>query len=364
MRRVTRAGYGIGSQTVITIAGRRYPMSKTRVVQVSRPNGPLELVERDVPDPAAGHVRLKVQACGICHSDTLTKEGTFPGLQYPRVPGHEVVGLIDAIGPHVAGWKPGQRVGVGWHGGQCGYCGSCRRGDFFACETGTRVTGITSDGGYADYMIARAEAVALVPEGLSAVEAAPLMCAGVTTFNALRNSGARAGDLVAVLGLGGLGHLGVQFAAKMGFRTVAIARGKDKAALAKELGARIYLDSEAQNPGEELTKLGGARVILATVTSGNAMNAALAGLGLNGKLIVAAAADEPIQVPAYLLIGGRRSVTGWPSGTSIDSQDTLAFSAQNGVRSRNEIFPLERAAEAYERMMSGKARFRVVLTTA
>jgi len=227
-----------------------------------------------------------------------------------------------------------------------------------------RVTAITQDGGYADYMITPATALALIPEELAAAEAGPLLCAGVTTFNSLRNSGARAGDLVAILGLGGLGHLGVQFAAKMGFRTVAIARGKDKAALAKELGARIYLDSEAQNPGEELTKLGGARVILATVTSGKAMNAALAGLGLNGKMIVVGAADEPIQVPAYLLIGGRRSVTGWPSGTSIDSQDTLAFSAQNGVRSRNEIFPLERAAEAYERMMSGKARFRVVLTTA
>src|SRR5437773_9072061 len=261
MRRVTRAGYGIGSQSVITLAGRRYPMSKTRVVQVSRPNGPLELVERDVLDPAAGHVRLKVQACGICHSDTLTRAGPFPGVQYPRVPGHEVVGSIDAVGPEVTGWRPGQRVGVGWHGGQCGYCGSCRRGDFFACETATRITGITSDGGYADYLIARAEAVARVPEQLSAVEAAPLVCAGVTTFNALRNSGARPGDLVAILGLGGLGHLGVQYAARMGFHTVAIARGPDKEPFAKQLGASMYIDSQAQYAAAELAKLGGANVI-------------------------------------------------------------------------------------------------------
>src|SRR5438132_12018367 len=260
-------------------------MSKTRVVQVSRPNGPLELVERDVPDPAAGHVRLKVQACGICHSDTLTKEGTFPGLQYPRVPGHEVVGSIDAVGPDVTGWRPGQRVGVGWHGGHCGYCGSCRRGDFFACETATRVTGITSDGGYADYMIARAEAVALLPEELSAVEAAPLMCAGITTFNALRNAGARPGDLVAILGIGGLGHLGVQFAAKMGYRTVAVARGAEKGELARKLGARRYLDSKASDPAAELQKLGGAKIVLATVTDGAAVAASQGGVAVNRTLI-------------------------------------------------------------------------------
>ena len=324
-------------------------MAKMRAVQVPQAKGPFQIVERDIPEPGPGWVRIRVEACGICHADSYVKEGLWPGIQYPRVPGHEIAGVIDALGSGVAGWKPGQRAGVGWHGGHCGYCENCRGGDFLFCT---------------DYMITPATALALIPEELAAAEAGPLLCAGVTTFNSLRNSGARAGDLVAILGLGGLGHLGVQFAAKMGFRTVAIARGKDKAALAKELGARIYLDSEAQNPGEELTKLGGARVILATVTSGKAMNAALAGLGLNGKMIVVGAADEPIQVPAYLLIGGRRSVTGWPSGTSIDSQDTLAFSAQNGVRSRNEIFPLERAAEAYERMMSGKARFRVVLTTA
>src|SRR5881628_691132 len=239
-------------------------MSTMRVVQVPRPNGPLEIIERAVPDPAAGQVRIKVQACGICHSDTLTKEGTFPGIQYPRVPGHEVVGLIDAVGPNVVGWKPGQRVGVGWHGGQCGYCGACRRGDFFACETATRVTGITADGGYAGYMIARAEAVALVPEELSAVEAAPLMCAGVTTFNALRNSGARPGDLVAVHGLGGLGHLGVQYARAMGFDVVAIARGAEKEGFARQLGAGHYIDSEKEDAARALSQLGGARVILAT----------------------------------------------------------------------------------------------------
>ncbi len=337
-------------------------MSTMRVVQVIRQNGPLEIIERAVPDPAAGQVRIKVQACGICHSDTLTKEGTFPGIQYPRVPGHEVVGLIDAVGPNVRGWKPGQRVGVGWHGGQCGYCGACRRGDFFACETATRVTGITADGGYAGYMIARAEAVALVPEELSAVEAAPLMCAGVTTFNALRNSGARPGDLVAVLGLGGLGHLGVQFAAKMGFRTVAIARGKDKGPLARELGAWRYVDSQAGDPAAALRELGGARVILATVTNGPAMSAVLGGLGVNGTLMILGA-PESLQASPFLLIAGRRSIKGWYSGTSIDSQETLAFSVLTGVRSMNEVFPLERAAEAYERMLSGGARFRVVLTT-
>src|SRR5437016_9824810 len=335
-------------------------MRKMRAVHVARPKAPFEIVERDIPEPPAGHVRITVQACGICHSDTLTKDGTFPGIQYPRVPGHEVVGMIDAVGANVAAWAPGQRVGVGWHGGQCGYCSSCRRGDFFACETATRVTGITSDGGYADYMIARAEAVALIPEELSAAEAAPLMCAGVTTFNALRNSAARAGDLVAVLGLGGLGHLGVQFAAKMGFKTVAIARGKDKGAFAKELGAHHYIDSQASDPAAELNKLGGAQVVIATVTHAGAMTAVLGGLAPNGVLIVIGAAG-PLSVDPILLITGSRSIEGWYSGTSIDSQDTLSFSASSNVHSMNEIFPLERAAAAYERMMSGKARFRVVL---
>jgi len=337
-------------------------MSKMRVVQVSRPNGPFELVEREIPEPGTGSVRIKVQACGICHSDSLVKEGTFPGLQYPRVPGHEVVGLIDAVGPGVAGWTSGQRVGVGWHGGHCGYCGACRRGDFFACQIAAQITGLTCDGGYADYMVAPSSALALVPEELSPVEAGPLMCAGLTTFNALRNSGARPGETVAVLGLGGLGHLGVQFAANMGFQTVAIARGGDKEPLARELGARHYIDSQAQDPAAALLKLGGARIILATVTSGAAMSAVLGGLGVHGKLMVLGA-PESLEVSPFLLIAGHRSVEGWYSGTSIDSQDTLSFSVLTGVRSMNEVFPLERATEAYERMMSGQARFRVVLTT-
>jgi D-arabinose 1-dehydrogenase-like Zn-dependent alcohol dehydrogenase len=333
-----------------------------RAVQAARAGGPLELVEREIPSSGAGKVRIKVQACGVCHSDVLTKEGRWPGLQYPRVPGHEVVGVVDALGAGVAGWTVGQRVGVGWHGGHCGRCDSCRRGDFFACQLGPQVTGITFDGGYADYMIAPVEGLAAVPDELSGAEAAPLMCAGITTFNALRNSGARGGDLVAILGLGGLGHLGVQFAAKMGFKTVGIARGKDKEPLARKLGAWHYIDSQTQDPAAELAKLGGAKVILATVTNGEAMTATLGGLGANGTLLVVGA-PKSLEVSPGFLIGGRRSVKGWYSGTSIDSQEALAFSALSGVRSMNEVFPLERAGEAYERMMSGKARFRVVLTT-
>ena len=338
-------------------------MSRMRVVQVPYPDGPFQLLERELPEPGPGSVRIKVQACGICHSDSIVRQGAFPFIQYPRVPGHELVGIVDVVGPGVLRWTPGQRVGVGWHGGNCGYCDSCRRGDFFACQTATQITGITFDGGYADYMIAPAEALALIPAELSAVEAGPLVCAGVTTFNALRNSGARAGDVVAVLGLGGLGHLGVQFAARMGFETVAIARGADKEELAKQLGAHHYLDSQAQDASAELLKLGGARVILATVTQAKAMSAVLGGLGVNGKLLVLGAPEEPLEVSAGLLIGGRRSVMGWYSGTAIDSQETLAFSVLTGVRAMTEEFPLERAAEGYERMMSGKARFRVVLTT-
>ncbi len=338
-------------------------MSQMRVAQVARPNGPFEIVEREVPEPGAGAVRIKVEACGICHSDAFTKEGTWPNVQYPRVPGHEVAGVIDAVGAGVAGWSRGQRVGVGWYGGHCGHCDSCRRGDFITCQIAPQVSGITFDGGYAEYMIAPAVALAVIPQALSAVDAGPLMCAGITTFNSLRNSGARPGDLVAVLGVGGLGHLGIQYAARMGFKTVAIARGKDKEPLSKELGARHYIDSQAQDPAAELAKLGGAQVILATATSAKAMNAALGGLAVNGKFIVLGAAGEPLEVPPVLLISGRRSVMGWPSGTSIDSQDTLSFSAQSGVRPMTEVFPLERAAEAYDRMMSGKARFRVVLTT-
>jgi len=335
-------------------------MATMRAVQVSRPGGPFEMVERPIPELGAGAVRIKVRACGICHSDALTKEGGWPGIQYPRVPGHEVAGAIDAVGPGVVGWEEGQPAGVGWHGGYDGRCDHCRRGDFFACVTG-QVTGITYDGGYAEYLIAPVSAVARMPAGLDPVEAAPLMCAGLTTFNALRHSGARPGDVVAVLGLGGLGHLGVQYAARMGFHTIGIARGKDKEPLARKLGAMHYIDSQSGDPAAELQKLGGASVILATVTSGKAMSAVLGGLAVGGKLVVLGAAADPIEVPPIVLIGGRRSITGWPSGTSIDSEDTLAFSVQTGVRSMNEVFPLPRAPEAYARMMSGEARFRVVL---
>jgi len=301
-----------------------------------------------------------VQACGICHSDSLVKEGHWPGLEYPRVPGHEIVGVVDAVGAGVAQWKTGQRVGVGWHGGHCGHCDNCRNGDFFGCNVALQITGISFDGGYAEYMVAPAEALALVPDELSAVDGAPLMCAGVTSFNALRNSGARGGDVVAVLGIGGLGHLGVQYAARMGFKTVAIARGKDKEAFAKKLGAHHYIDSRASDPAAELNKLGGAQVVIATVTNADAMTAVLGGLTPNGVLMVIGAAG-PLSVDPILLITGQRSAKGWYSGTSIDSQDTLNFSVSGGVHSMNEVFPLERAAEAYDRMMSGKARFRVVL---
>ncbi len=333
-----------------------------RAAQIARASGPFEIVEREIPQPAAGWVRVKVQACGICHSDSLVKEGHWPGLQYPRVPGHEVVGVVDAVGAGVTQWKAGQRVGVGWHGGHCGYCDACRHGDFFGCQVALKVTGISFDGGYADYLVAPAIALALVPDDLSAVEAAPLMCAGITTYNALRNSHARPGDLVAVLGLGGLGHLGVQYAAKMGFKTVGIARGRDKEPLARKLGAHHYIDSQTQDPAAELQKLGGATVILATVTNGDAMSAVQGGLALNGTLLVIGAAQS-LQVSPLVLISGQRAVKGWYSGTAIDSQDTLKFSVLTGVRSMNEVFPLDKVAEAYERMISGKARFRVVLTT-
>ena len=337
-------------------------MAKMRAVQIPKPGGPLEIIERDIPQPGPGAVRIKVQACGVCHSDSVVKDALFPGIQYPRIPGHEAAGVIDAVGTGVAGWRSGDRVGVGWNGGYCGYCSNCRRGNAFACQTQTLVTGMTSDGGYADYMIAPSTAVARIPEGLSAVEAAPLMCAGVTTFNCLRHTGAGPGDLVAVLGLGGLGHLGVQFAAKMGFHTVAIARGTDKEPLARKLGAHAYLDSAANDPAQGLKKLGGARAILATVTNAEAMGAVLGGLGPNGVLMVVGAAGElPVQLLSLLF--GQTSIKGWYSGTSADSEDTMAFSALTGVRSMNEVFPLERASEAYERMMSGKVRFRAVLTT-
>jgi D-arabinose 1-dehydrogenase-like Zn-dependent alcohol dehydrogenase len=339
-------------------------MPKMRAAQVTAPKTPLEIIEREVPEPSAGSVRVKVEACGICHSDVLTKEGLWPGIEYPRVPGHEIAGVIDALGANVAGWKKGDRVGIGWHGGHCGYCDSCRRGDFVTCQIAFLIPGISYDGGYADYVIAPAGALARIPKEISAVDAAPLMCAGVTTFNSLRHSGALPGDLVAVQGIGGLGHLGVQFAAKSGFKTVAIARGKDKEELARKLGAAHYIDSEAGDPAAALAKLGGAKVILATATSGKAMTALIGGLAVDGKLVVLGAADAPIEAPPIPLIMGRRSIVGWPSGSSIDSEDTLAFSALTGVRPMTEVFPLNRAAEGYDRMMSGKARFRVVLKTA
>lgn len=337
-------------------------MPKMRAVQVPNAHGEFQLVEREIPEPCFGAVRLKVQACGICGSDVYAKEGSRPGITYPRVPGHEVAGVLDAIGPGVVGWDVGQRAGVGWHGGHCGYCNSCRRGDFVTCTIARQITGLTCDGGYAQYMTISAAALAKIPDAISPVDAAPLFCAGVTTFNSLRNSGARDGDLVAILGLGGLGHLGVQFAAKMGFETVGIARGKDKEPFAKQLGAKHYIDSESQNVAAELEKLGGAKVILSTVTSGKAVNAVLGGMGINGKTILVGNPDQPLEVAARLLIGGRRSVSGWPSGSPIDSQDTLAFCALTGIRPVTEIYPLERAAEGYARMQSGKARFRVVLS--
>jgi len=333
-------------------------MATMRAVQIPSPKGAFEIVERPIPEPGPGTVRIRVQACGVCHSDSLVKDGLAP-VQYPRVPGHEVAGVIDAVGQGVTQWKTGQTVGVGWNGGYCGQCDPCRRGNFFACVT-NQVTGLSFDGGYAEYMIAPASAVALMPAGMSPVESAPLMCAGLTTFNSLRNSIARPGDLVAVLGLGGLGHLGVQYASKMGFHTVAIARGKDKEALAKQLGAAIYIDSQAQDASAELQKLGGAKVILATATSGEAMSALVGGLGVKGSILIVGAVNSMEASPLTLLFGSR-SIQGWYSGTSIDTQDTLAFSAQTGVHSMNEILPLEKAAEGYERMMSGKARFRVVL---
>jgi len=335
---------------------------KMKAMEVGEPKGPLKLVERDVPSPGAGQVLIKVQACGICHSDVFTKDGLWPGLQYPRVPGHEIAGVIEAAGPDVDEWKPSERVGVGWHGGHCGRCESCRRGDFVTCQRAL-VPGISYDGGYAEYMVAPVQALARIPNELSTAEAAPLLCAGITTFNALRNSGARSGDVVAILGVGGLGHLAVQFAAKMGFVTVAIARGKDKEALAKKLGALYYIDSSTRNVAEAMTALGGAKVILATVTSGKAMSAAAGGLATGGKLVVLGASDEPVEVSTVHLIAGRRSVQGWPSGTSADSQDTLSFSAFAGIRPMIETFPLDRAAEAFDRMLSGGARFRVVLKT-
>jgi D-arabinose 1-dehydrogenase-like Zn-dependent alcohol dehydrogenase len=336
-------------------------MPKIRVAQIPHAKGPFELVERDIPEPGSGQLLIKVQACGVCHSDSLTKEGLIPGMTFPRVPGHEVIGTVHAIGPSVVGWTTGELVGVGWHGGHCGYCVPCRHGNAFACATETLVTGITHDGGYGEYMVAPAESVAHVPAGLTPAEIAPLMCAGVTTFNALRHSGAGPGDVVAVVGVGGLGHLGVQYARKLGFRTVAIDRHPDKASLAERLGAQYYIDSTATDPAAELQKLGGAKAILATVTSSEAMAAVQDGLGPNGTLMVIGAVPS-LSADTMFLLAGRRSIKGWYSGIASDSEDTLFFSQANGVASMNESYPLSRTAEAYDRMMSGQARFRVVLT--
>jgi D-arabinose 1-dehydrogenase-like Zn-dependent alcohol dehydrogenase len=334
---------------------------KMKAAQISKAGGDFELVEREIPDPGAGQVRVKVEACGICHSDVLVKDGVWPGLQYPRVPGHEVAGRIDALGDRVMNWKKGDRVGVGWHGGHDFVCDDCRRGDFAMCVN-RKVTGIDFDGGYAEYMIAPAEALALIPNELPAEEAGPFMCAGVTVFNALRHSGASVGDVVAVQGIGGLGHLGVQYARQMGFHTVALGRGKDKEPLAKKLGAHHYIDSAVADPVKELQKLGGARVILATAPSAKAISAVVEGLGVDGNLLVPAAPNDPLTVSAMPLIMGRRRVSGWYSGTARDSQDTLEFSALSGVHPMIEKFPLSKVGEAYERMHSGKVRFRVVLT--
>jgi D-arabinose 1-dehydrogenase-like Zn-dependent alcohol dehydrogenase len=338
-------------------------MAKMKVAQVTRPGGPFELVEREVPQPGFGEVLVRVQACGICHSDVFTKEGHWPGIHYPRVPGHEIAGIVNEVGAAVTGWVQGQRVGVGWYGGHCGHCRACRRGDLINCEY-LAIPGITYDGGYEEYMVAPADALALMPDGISAEEAAPLLCAGITTYNALRHSGAFPGDLVAIQGVGGLGHLGIQFANKFGYKVAAVSRGADNATLARKLGAHHYIDSQASNPAEELKKLGGAKVILATAPSGKAMTALFEGLGTKGKMVVVGASMDPIQVTPIQLIGGRKSLQGWPAGTSADSEDTLNFAVLSGVRPMIEKFPLERANEAYERMMSGKAEYRVVLTMA
>jgi D-arabinose 1-dehydrogenase-like Zn-dependent alcohol dehydrogenase len=330
-------------------------------VQVGKAGGNFEVVERPIPQPDIGQVRIKVEACGICHSDAELKEGHLPGVQYPRVPGHEIAGRIDAVGEHVTLWKPGQRVGVGWHGGHCFICDPCRRGDFINCQN-EKITGVTMDGGYAEYMVIGAEAVAAIPDDLPAAETAPLLCAGITVYNVLRNSVARAGDLVAVQGIGGLGHLGIQYARQMGFRTVAIGRGADKEPLARKLGAHEYVSTDAGPAGQALQKLGGARVILATAPNAKAMSELTNGLAPNGQLLVVGADAQPLNITPIQLIVGRRSLQGWASGTAKDSEDTMQFSAHAGIRPMIEKYPLEKANEAFQQMITGKARFRVVLT--
>jgi len=332
-----------------------------KVVQIPKAGADFELVERQIPAPVSGHVRIRVQACGVCHSDMVTKDGLFPGISYPRVPGHEVAGVIDEVGAGVKDWKKGERVGVGWHGGQDGTCPECRRGDFANCAN-VKICGISYDGGYQEFMIAPIDALARMPESLDPVEAAPLMCAGITTFNALRRSGALPSDLVAIQGIGGLGHLAVQFAKKFGYRVAAISRGLENAALAKKLGADLYIDSNVTNPAAELQKLGGARVILATAPSGKSMSALVGGLSANGTLLVVGASMDPIEVPPIELILGRKRIQGWSAGIPTDSEDTLRFAEMTGIRPMIEKYPLMKAAEGYARMMSGKAEFRVVLT--
>jgi D-arabinose 1-dehydrogenase-like Zn-dependent alcohol dehydrogenase len=332
-----------------------------RVAQVSKPRADFQIKERDIPEPGAGQVRIKVQACGVCHSDVLTKEGLWPGIQFPRVPGHEVAGMIDEVGAGVSAWKKGQRVGLGWHGGQDNTCRECRRGDFRNCRN-LKIPGINYDGGYQEYMIAPVDALVPIPESLRAADAAPLLCAGITTYNALRHSGAFPGDLVAVQGIGGLGHLGIQFAHKFGYKVAAIGRGAETAPLAEKLGASVYIDSQSTNATEALQKLGGAKVILATAPSSKAMSELILGLGLNGKLMVIGVTFDPIEVTPVQLISGSRTVQGWAAGTPADSEDTLNFAELTGVRPMIETYPLKQADEAYSRMMSGKAKFRVVLT--
>ncbi len=332
-----------------------------KVAQVSGPGADFQIVEREIPEPGAGQVRIKVQACGVCHSDVLAKDGLWPGIQYPRVPGHEVAGIIDEVGEGVSAWKKGQRAGVGWHGGHDGTCRECRRGDFRNCKN-LKVCGISYDGGYQQYMIAPQEALVAIPDSLTDVDAAPLLCAGITTYNALRHSGAVPGDLVAVQGIGGLGHLGIQFASKFGYNVAAIGRGSENASLARKLGASTYIDSQSTSAAGELQQLGGAQVILATAPSSKAMSELIDGLGPNGKLMVIGAAFDPIEVTPLQLISGSRTIQGWAAGTPAASEDTLHFAELKGVRPMIETYPLERAAEAYARMLSGKAQFRVVLT--
>ena len=334
-------------------------MPTMRAMQVSKAGGIFERVERPVPEPGRREVRIRVEACGMCHSDAIVKGGKFPGLSLPRIPGHEVAGRVDAVGAEVTAWKKGQRVGVGWYGGHCGQCPACRRGDFMNCAAG-KVTGITHDGGYAEYLVSSVDALARIPDELEPAQAGPLLCAGITTFNALRNSGARPGDTVAVQGIGGLGHLAIQYASKLGYRTVALSRGADKEKLARELGAHDYVDTQRTTTAEGLQRLGGAHLVLATAPHAEAIASAVDGLTPRGKLLIVAAAVEPMQVDALHLLSGK-SIAGWPSGTSVDSEDTLAFSARTGVRPRIEVFPLEQAEAAYTKMMENRLRFRAVL---